>query len=100
MCHQFNTTCQETFHLTAHGWQAVVGVKTLQSIALKKSLKCPCVRPTVGGKSLIFNVVTAILKGVTICICPLLSLGADQTKKILVSADVLPLSLSGYHFLS
>ena len=41
-----------------------------------------CLHPTGGGKSLVFNAVTSVLHGVTLCICPLLSLGADQTKKI------------------
>ena len=36
-----------------------------------------------GGKSLVFNTVADVLRGVTICICPLLSLGADQAQKLL-----------------
>ena len=77
---KFYTAYQDIFHLTAHVWQADVGVKILEAAALKKSLKILCVRPTGGGKSLIFNVIATVLKGVTICICPLLSLGADQTR--------------------
>ena len=57
-----------------------------------------CVRPTGGGKSLIFNVVATILKGVTICICPLLSLGADQTRKTLDAVDVeSPSPITAFH---
>ena len=80
-CRQFYHTCKETFCLDAHRWQCVVGGRILHAVEMKESLKCLCVKPTGGGKSLIFNVVATILKGVTICICPLLSLGADQTKK-------------------
>ena len=82
----FHTTSQEIFHLTAHRWQADVGAKILKAASLKKSLKILCVRSTGGGKSLIFNVIATVLKGVTICICPLLSLGADQTRKMLDAA--------------
>ena len=63
-----HTTCNKIFHLTAHKWQADVGVRILEAVKLKKSLKILCVRPTGGGKSLIFNVVATILKGVTTCI--------------------------------
>ena len=85
---QFPTTCQNTFNLTAHGWQAAIGAKILRAVSLKKTIKCLCVKPTGGSKSLIFNVVATILQGVMICICPLLSLlGADQTKKTLALVD-------------
>ena len=90
---KFCTTCQDTFHLTAHRWQAAVGVKILHAVELKKSIKCLCVRPTGGGKSLIYNVVATILQGVTICICPLLSLGADQTKKTIA----MPAPVTAFH---
>ena len=83
---KFHTKCQEIFHLTAHRWQADVGANILKAASLKKSLKILCVRPTGGGNSLIFNVIATVLKGVTICICPLLSLGADQTRKMLDAA--------------
>ena len=80
---KFHTASQDIFHLTGHKWQADIGVKILEAVELKKSIKVLCGRPTGGGKSLIFNVVATVLKGVTICICPLLSLGADQTRKTL-----------------
>ena len=96
--HQFRTTCQNTFHLTAHGWQAAVGAKILRAVSLNQSIKCLCVKPTGGGKSLIFNVVATILQGVTICICPLLSLGADQTKKTLAMVDTpSPAPVTAFH---
>ena len=95
---KFRTACKETFHLTAHAWQAAVGSAILEAVELKKNIKMLCVRPTGGGKSLIFNVVATILKGVTICICPLLSLGADQTRKTLDAVDVeSPSPITAFH---
>ena len=96
--YQFHTTCQHTFNLTAHGWQAAIGAKILHAVSIKKAIKCLCVKPTGGGKSLIFNVVATILKGVTICICPLLSLGANQTKKTLALVDTpSPAPVTAFH---
>ena len=40
-----------------------------------------CIRPTGGGKSLLFTTLAACLGRITLCITPLLSLGADQTIK-------------------
>ena len=44
-----------------------------------------CVHLTGGGKILVFNAVAGVLHGITLCICPLLSIGADQTKKIFIT---------------
>ena len=40
-----------------------------------------CIRPTRGCKSLLFTTLAACLGRITLCITPLLSLGADQTVK-------------------
>ena len=40
-----------------------------------------CIRPTGGGKSLLFTTLASCLGRITLCITPLLSLGADQTIK-------------------
>ena len=40
-----------------------------------------CIRPTGGSKSLLFTTLAACLGRITLCITPLLSLGADQTIK-------------------
>ncbi len=47
----------------------------------QRSIHQLCVRPTGGGKSLLFTTLAACLGKITICITPLLSLGADQTIK-------------------
>ncbi len=73
------------FNVNPHPRQTVVGAKFLKSVCQKKPTKYLCVCPTGGGKSLVFNVIAALLKDVTICICPPLSLGADQTEKTLAA---------------
>ena len=61
------------------------------------SIRHLVVRPTGGGKSLVFTTVTDVLLGVTLCICPLLSLGADQTKKVLSKTDPNCKSITAFH---
>ena len=89
LCQVFGETCQSMFNVDPHPWQTAVAAKFLESVCEKKPTKYLCVRPTGGGKSLVFNVIATLLKDVTICICPLLSLGANQTEKTLAanSAD-------------
>ena len=95
---KFQTTCTDEFHLTAHHWQATVGAILLEAAVLENDIRHLCVRPTGGGKSLVFNVVALLLGDVTICICPLLSLGADQTKKTLALIDSpSPAPITAFH---
>ncbi len=60
-------------------------------------IKSLCVRPTGGGKRLVFNAVASVLKGITLCICPLLSLGANQTKKIFSKTFTDCKSITAFH---
>ena len=53
-----------------------------------------CVRPTGGGKSLLYQVLSLHFKGVTLCILPILALGADQMRKVLKVPDR---SLTAFH---
>ena len=79
----FITRCQQTFQLLPRQWQVEVGSELIESHFTNVPIKHLCVRPTGGGKSLVFNTVADVLLGVTICICPLLSLGTDQAKKLI-----------------
>ena len=74
-----------------------VGSSILSSHYTNIPVKQLLVRPTGGGKTLVFNGISACLnKGVTLCISPLLSLGADQTRKVMKSA-VNDDSVSAFH---
>ena len=74
-----------------------VGACFIQSSLDAEPIRHPCVRPTGGGKSLVFNTVADVVGGVTICICPLLSLGADQAKKILSKTKTDCRSITAFH---
>ena len=41
-----------------------------------------CIRPTGLGKTLIFTIISPAFKSVTLCITPIISLGADQSKNL------------------
>jgi len=79
----FNNTCSRSFGKTPYAWQTEVGGSFLLSHYTNVPVKQLLVRPTGGGKTLVFNGISACLKGVTLCISPLLSLGADQTRKVM-----------------
>ena len=64
-------------------WQEAIGGGIISCSDRNIALRQLCVRPTGGGKTLLYNVVAAYLKGVTIMISPFLSLGADQICKLL-----------------
>ena len=95
---KFRDTALDSFNLNAHPWQCEIGAKIMEARIMKRPLKHLCVRPTGGGKSLVFNVVASLLGGVTICICPLLSLGADQTEKTLnINLNTATAPLTSFH---
>ena len=83
--HLFRQKSTESFSKQPYLWQEAVGGGLIscakQNIDLR--VKQLCVRPTDGGKILLYNVVAAHRKGVTILTSPLLLLGTDQTRKFL-----------------
>ena len=88
--HQFNTICHDPFrHRTPYQqWQSGIGTIFLRAYDNSNviMMRMLLVRPTGGGKTLFFNTIVVCLKGTTLCISPLLSLGADQTRKVMESA--------------
>ena len=74
-----------------------VGAELIESGMKGPPIRSLCVRPTGGGKSLVFNAVAGVLHGITLCICPLLSLGADQTKKIFSKTFSDCTSITAFH---
>ena len=93
----FTTECHQTYNITPYPWQVEVGRALIQASVEKKAVKHLCVRPTGGGKSLVFNAVAGAIKGVTLCVCPLLSLGADQSKKVLSKSGNDCTSIASFH---
>ena len=73
---------ESVFGKTAKAWQKEA---ILHSASMHHSNSCqplPLVRPTGDGKSVVRNTFAALACGVTITICPLLSLSADQCRKL------------------
>ena len=66
----------------------------MEAVAEKDPFCLLCVRPTGGGKSLLYQVLALHLKCVTLCISPILALGADQMRKVLKVPDR---SLTAFH---
>jgi hypothetical protein len=80
----FEQTCIKTFAKIPYRWQSEVGSFLYGCHIMSSPLKLLLVRPTGGGKTLVFTSVAACIKGITLCILtPLLSLGADQVQKIM-----------------
>ncbi len=80
----FQNTAQASFHTTPWNWQRQVGGEILRLRSDKEAISYLCVRPTGGGKTLLFHTLAAHMKGVTLCLIPLLSLGADQVNKAMM----------------
>ena len=79
---EFNTKCIDTFSKHPYEWQSDVGGLMLWSTHTEERvIHQLCIRPTGGGKYLLFTTLAACLGRITLCITPLLSLGADQTIK-------------------
>ena len=103
----FHQTAISVFHKTPYEWQVKVGASILSAVSRGESMRYLCVRPTGGGKTLVFTTTAATLKGITLCIVPLLSLGSDQVNKLISSTqssdkiitaihlDEVPISLQG-----
>ena len=75
-------TCQSLMSLVPHEWQSSV-IKVLIDAKRSSSITdMLLVRPTSGGKSLVYQVVSYMVKGITLFISPLLALAFDQTNKL------------------
>jgi hypothetical protein len=73
---------QTVFGMAPHAWQEQAISHIIALAKADSGAPLLLVRPTGGGKSAVRDTVGVILAGVTLTICPLLSLAADQTDKI------------------
>ena len=78
-------------------WQQTVLDKLTKMLANNCCAPLLLVRPTGGGKSAVRDTFAVLLAGVTLTITPLLSLGADQAKKVLLNASVEFGSVTAFH---
>ena len=80
----FTTTAQTSFNMTPRNWQRRLGRRILRDKSVRGGFRQLCIQPTGGGKTLLFHTIACYVKGVSICIVPLLSLGADQVNKTML----------------
>ena len=79
---QIVTTTERLFDLTPHYWQTGIINDFVQSHRSNNKSNMLIVRPTGGGKSLVYQVAGYLMKGITLFISPLLALASDQTRKL------------------
>jgi superfamily II DNA helicase RecQ len=83
----FSSDFHAISHHSPHVWQTYVGNEFIFLFHRLSSTEPPlrylCVRPTGGGKTLLFTTIAKVFGGITICITPLISLGAAHTSKVL-----------------
>ena len=77
---------QRLFQFPPHEWQSDVIRSLLQAHRQTTVTNMLVIRPTGGGKSLIYQVAATMIKGITLFISPLLALASEQTRKNAFSA--------------
>ena len=73
---------QQLFQLHPHEWQIQIIRHLVLSHRSNNNTNMLVVRPTDGGKSLVYQVTRYLMKGITLFISPLLALASDQTWKL------------------
>ena len=80
---KFTHKCAHIFNKIPHQWQINVGTGILASLESNIDHNQLLIRKTGEGKSLVYLATGACIGGITLCISPILSLGMDQTRKVL-----------------
>ena len=93
----FLNTTKEHFNKYPRDWQLRVGGRIISDICEKREIRQLCVQPTGSGKSLLFQTIATFLKGITICLTPLLSLGADQVNKLMINTRSEDTTITALH---
>ena len=76
-----------SFDTAPYDWHYKLGRMAIEAVTSNNLFCLLCVRPTGGGKSLLYQVLSRHFKGVTLCVAPILTLGSDQMRKILKVPD-------------
>ena len=80
---KFTSTCNTYFENIPYPWQSAIGNRVINYFLIPTDpTNQLCVCPTGGGKNLLFTTIDSDLKGVTLCITPIISLGANQSEKL------------------
>ena len=93
----FLNTTQTYFNKYPHNWQLPVGGCIISDICEKPETRQLCVQPTGSCKCLLFQTITKFIKGLTLCLSPLVSLTADQVNKLMVNTWVADTIINTLH---
>ena len=83
--HKLSSKCHNYFILGPYPWQVAISSCILIDEASVNLIKQLCVCFTGGSKIIIFNTATSFMKGITLCISSLLSLGTNQMRKFIAN---------------
>ena len=79
----FTSTCNTYFEHIPYPWQSTIGNRVINSfLGPANPIKQICVHTTGVRKTLLFTTIYDAFKGVTLCIAPIISLGADQSENL------------------
>ncbi len=87
---QITNACQRLFQFPPHEWQSDVIRSLIMAHQRTSVTNMLVIRTTGGGKSLIYQVASTMIKGITLFISPLLALASDQTHNLERRTDALP----------
>ena len=76
------STTQRLFQVRPYEWQIQIIRDIVISHRSNNKQNMLVVRPTGGGKTLVYQVAGYMLKGITLFLSPLLALASDQTNKL------------------
>ena len=93
---QFNNTCATSFLQTPYKWKTDVGSTILAAHTTNTSICQLLVRPTGGGKTLVSTATSSFIKGITLCICPLLIIVSYQYQSLIAKTSS-DRSITGFH---
>ena len=79
---QIISACHRLYKYPPYKWQFDAIRDLTDAHQLSKPTNMLVVRPTGGGKSLVYQVTASLIKGVTLFISPLLALASDQSRKL------------------
>ena len=75
--HQISSACHKLFNFLPHAWQSDAIWTLCDAHKNKKATNMLLIRPTGAGKSLVYQVTSVLIRGVTLFISPLLALSSE-----------------------
>jgi hypothetical protein len=93
----FSHTSVRVFQMQPYPWQTEVGATIIDYACRKTPKTTLLVMPTSKGKSAVQHVYGAVFGGVTLALVPLLSLAADQLRKLNARVNHTKANVTAFH---